>query len=178
MIGTQPECTLCWDHPSMPVQVLSHGILSIRITVRLPASEISLQVKVFQPAVYFKQFYKLSAFGAGRPLQLAYSPTPSCHILRPSVGWGSCLASGDIYILWGWDQHSDLAPSSWWPGFWLVPEVQALLVILLQSCKSAVVTGLEKVSFHSNPKECSNYPTSALISHTSKVMLKILQATL
>ena len=29
-----------------------------------------------------------------------------------------------------------------------------------------------------NPKECSNYHTIALISHASKVMLKILQATL
>ena len=29
-----------------------------------------------------------------------------------------------------------------------------------------------------NPKECSNYCTIALISHTSKVMLKILQARL
>ena len=29
-----------------------------------------------------------------------------------------------------------------------------------------------------NAKECSNYPTVALISHTSKVMLKILQARL
>ena len=40
---------------------------------------------------------------------------------------------------------------------------------------------LEKVSFHSNPKkgnikECSNYYTTALISHASKVLLKILQA--
>ena len=48
---------------------------------------------------------------------------------------------------------------------------------------SAVATGLEKVSFHSNPKndndkEHSNYHTIALISHTSKVMLKILQARL
>ena len=43
---------------------------------------------------------------------------------------------------------------------------------------SAVATGLEKVSFHSNAKECSNYRTIALISHTSKVMLKILQARL
>ena len=41
---------------------------------------------------------------------------------------------------------------------------------------SAVATGLEKVSFHSNPKECSNYHTIALISHASKVMLIILQA--
>ena len=41
---------------------------------------------------------------------------------------------------------------------------------------SAVVTGLEKVSFHSNPKVCSNYHTVVLISHASKVILKILQA--
>ena len=47
---------------------------------------------------------------------------------------------------------------------------------------SAVATGLEKVSFHSNSKdnakECSNYLTIALISHASKVMLKILQGRL
>ena len=48
---------------------------------------------------------------------------------------------------------------------------------------SAVATGLEKVSFHSNPKErqcqrSSNYHTIALISHASKVMLKILKARL
>ena len=43
----------------------------------------------------------------------------------------------------------------------------------------AVATGLEKVSFHSNPnKEYSNYHTVPLISHASKVMLKILQARL
>ena len=46
-----------------------------------------------------------------------------------------------------------------------------------------MATGLEKVSFHSNPKErqyqeCSNYHTIALISLASKVMLKILQARL
>ena len=43
---------------------------------------------------------------------------------------------------------------------------------------SAVATGLEKVSFHSNPKECSNYHTIALISHASKARFKILQARL
>ena len=42
---------------------------------------------------------------------------------------------------------------------------------------------LEKVSFHSNPKkgnakECSNYCTIALVSHFSKVMLKIVKARL
>ena len=40
---------------------------------------------------------------------------------------------------------------------------------------SAVATGLEKVSFHSNVKECSYCHTSALISHASKIMLKNLQ---
>ena len=43
---------------------------------------------------------------------------------------------------------------------------------------SAVAKGLEKVIFHSRAKECSNYHTVALISHPSKVMLKILQARL
>ena len=43
---------------------------------------------------------------------------------------------------------------------------------------SAVATVLEKVNFHSTAKECSNYHTIALISHASKVMLKILQARL
>ena len=44
---------------------------------------------------------------------------------------------------------------------------------------SAVATGLEKVSFSpipkkDNAKECSDYHTIVLISHASKVMLKIL----
>ena len=48
---------------------------------------------------------------------------------------------------------------------------------------SAVATGLEKVSFHSNPKEgnakeCSNDHIIVLISHASKVMLKIPQVRL
>ena len=50
---------------------------------------------------------------------------------------------------------------------------------------SAVATGLVKISFHSNPKErqkqcqeCSSYRTIALISHASKVMIKILQTRL
>ena len=47
---------------------------------------------------------------------------------------------------------------------------------------SAVVTGLGKVFIpilkKGNAKDCSNYRTIALISRTSKVMLKILQARL
>ena len=47
---------------------------------------------------------------------------------------------------------------------------------------STVAIGLEKVFIpipkKGNPKGCSNYCTTALISHTSKVMLKILQVRL
>ena len=48
---------------------------------------------------------------------------------------------------------------------------------------SAVARGLENVNFipipkKGNSKECSNYRTIALISHTSKVVLKILPARL
>ena len=48
---------------------------------------------------------------------------------------------------------------------------------------SPVATGLEKSFFipipkKGNAKECANYSTIALISQTSKVMLKILQARL
>ena len=48
---------------------------------------------------------------------------------------------------------------------------------------STVARGLEKVRFipipkKDNAKECSNYRTIALISHTSKVMLKSLQGRL
>ena len=47
---------------------------------------------------------------------------------------------------------------------------------------SVVATGLERsvfipISKKGNGKECSNYCTVSLISHTSKVILKILQAT-
>jgi len=78
-------------------------------------------------------------------------------------------------------------------------------MVLLKCCiqtpanleNSAIATALEKVSFHSNPKErqshkkkkkkerkkgnpkeCSNCCTTVLILHTSKVMLKIPQARL
>ena len=48
---------------------------------------------------------------------------------------------------------------------------------------SAMTTGLEKSVFipipkKGNAKEYSNYNTIALISHTSKVMIKILQTRL
>ena len=51
-----------------------------------------------------------------------------------------------------------------------------MLVMPANLGNSAVAAGLEKFSFHSNPKErqrkakeCSNYRTIALVSHASKV---------
>ena len=60
--------------------------------------------------------------------------------------------------------------------------VKVLHAIVSNLENSAVATGLEKVSFHSNPKEeqCQRMfnCTIVFISHASKVMLKILQARL
>ena len=61
--------------------------------------------------------------------------------------------------------------------------VKVLHSICQQIWKTAVATGLKRVSFilipkKGNTKESSNYCTIALISHASKVMLKILQARL
>ena len=75
---------------------------------------------------------------------------------------------------------------SWWSGQVSVELLQNLkyeavkvlhsIVSKFEKLNSGHRTG--KVSFHSNPKECSNYHTILLISHASKVMLKILQARL
>ena len=58
-----------------------------------------------------------------------------------------------------------------------------LLSISANFENSAVATGLERVTFHSilkegNTKEYSNYHITVLISHASRVMLKIPQAKL
>ena len=59
--------------------------------------------------------------------------------------------------------------------------VKMLHSICQQIWNLVVAAGLEKASFHSNPKErqcqkCSSYHEVSLISHTSKLMLKIPQA--
>ena len=64
-----------------------------------------------------------------------------------------------------------------------IPYKSAALNMPANLENSAVATGLERSVFiptskKGNAKECSNYPTFALISHASKVMLKILQARL
>ena len=62
--------------------------------------------------------------------------------------------------------------------------VKVLHSVCKQIWKTEMATVLEKVSFHSNPqkRKCQrrfkNYHTIALISHGSKVMLKILQPKL
>ena len=63
----------------------------------------------------------------------------------------------------------------WHPKRWCCESATLNIPANLEN--SAVATGLEKASFHFSPKECSNYHTLALISHASKVMLKILQAS-
>ena len=77
----------------------------------------------------------------------------------------------------------------WWNSSWTISNPErwccesAALNMPASLQNSAVATGLEKVSFHSNPKkgnakECSNYHTIVLISHASKIIHKILQAKL
>ena len=51
--------------------------------------------------------------------------------------------------------------------------VQVLHSICQQIWKTQQWPGQEKVSFHSNARECSNYRTIALVSHANKVMFKI-----
>ena len=77
----------------------------------------------------------------------------------------------------------------WWNSSWAISNPErwcfesAALNTPANLKNSAVATWLEQVSFHSIPKkgnarECSHYHTIALISHASKVMLKILQGRL
>ena len=71
------------------------------------------------------------------------------------------------------------------PGevFQILKDESAALSMPANLETSAVSTGMERSVFVTTPKkgnvkECSNYHTIAFISHTSKVMLKILQARL
>ena len=78
------------------------------------------------------------------------------------------------YVFWG-----PLRSDPCLARHWQAPTCSYFVV--LNKKLAAVATGLEKVIFipipkKGNAKESSNYRTIALISHTSKVMLKILQA--
>ena len=60
-----------------------------------------------------------------------------------------------------------------------VPRAECLILPVFLHDKEPVRQGLNsRLPKKGNPKECSNYHTIALVSHTSKVMLKILQARL
>ena len=74
----------------------------------------------------------------------------------------------------------------WWDPSWAIsnPKRWCCESAALYASKFGKLSSghrMEKISFHSNPKErqcqeCSNYHTVVLISHASKVMFKILQA--
>ena len=77
----------------------------------------------------------------------------------------------------------------WWNSSWAISDPKrwccesTALNMPANWENSAVATGLAKVSFipilkKGNAKECSNCRTIVFISHTSKAMLKILQARL
>ena len=66
----------------------------------------------------------------------------------------------------------------WFGSFCLDSCELQLIKVRIYYVGLPVNTGQEKVSLYSNAKECSNYLTIALISQASKVMLKILQASL
>ena len=63
--------------------------------------------------------------------------------------------------------------------YWKVMLLSAALNMLANLENSAVATGWKRsVPKKVNAKECQNYRTIALISHASKVILKILQTRL
>ena len=98
-------------------------------------------------------------------------------ILECEVKWA--LESITMNKASGGDWNSSWAVSN--PERWCFESAALNMPANLEN--SAVATGLEKSVFipipkKGNAKECSNYRTTALILHPSKVMLKILQARL
>ena len=71
--------------------------------------------------------------------------------------------------------HYEQSYWRWWNSSWAISNPTRWCY---QSVVLNIPANLENVSFHSSPKECSNYNTILLISHASKVKLKILQARL
>ena len=92
-----------------------------------------------------------------------------CPLSTPTILFGFLLS-------WTWGMTSQLlqqsADAAPYFGYGVAPLSRSPWNLE----NSAVA--MEKVSFHSNPKECSKYSTIALISQASKVMLNILQARL
>ena len=70
--------------------------------------------------------------------------------------------------------HYEQSYWRWWNSNWAISNPKrwccesAALNMPANLKNSTVATGLEKISFHSNPKECSNYCTATLISYANK----------
>ena len=99
--------------------------------------------------------------------------------MPPNYSLAIILNSNFIERLWRVSKASNV--SSLCPLFWWYESAALNMSANLEN--SVVATRLEKISFHSNPKErqCQwmpNYYTTALISHASKVTLRILHARL
>ena len=152
------SCTLAWKIPWMeePGRLQSMGSLRDGQTERL----------------HFHFSLSCIGEGNGNPLQCSCLENP-----RDEGAWWvavSGVAQSRTQLKWLSSSSSISTPYMFYLHFHLHPANLE---------NSAVARGLEKVSFHSNPqkgndKECSNYHTIALISHISKVMLKILQPRL
>ena len=84
--------------------------------------------------------------------------------------------------------HYKQSQERWWNSSWAIsnPErwcCESAALNMLPNLESAVATQVKISVFilipkTDNAKECANYCTVAIISHTSKVMFKILQASL
>ena len=96
-------------------------------------------------------------------LVLSFSACRHCHQVQYMPVWDICLTKRTIMC-------TDLTVKGiqLWPLLWKTKQWP-------QDWKRSVFSAVSKKG---NAKECSNYCIIALISHSSKVMLKILQARL
>ena len=74
-----------------------------------------------------------------------------------------------------WMQPRCPSADEWIRKLWYVYMMEYYSAIKKNAFESVLIIPIPKKG---NPKECSNYSTISLISHASKVMLKILQARL
>ena len=106
-----------------------------------------------------------------------------CSLTQSQTSWSP--KSGGPYEAILWTKLVEMTDSSSWaisnPKSWCCESAALNMPANLEN--SAVSTGLGKVIFHSNLKErqCQRmfkHCTIELISHVSKIMLKVIQATL
>ena len=78
--------------------------------------------------------------------------------------------------------HYEQSSWRWWNSCWTISNPKrwccesTVLTMSANLENSTLATGLEKISFHSSPKQRQCQRMLKLISHVSKVVLKILQA--